>query len=37
MNTKSKFLLDLHYFFGQTDGTYAIPNSSVGIYLNKLN
>lgn len=30
MNTKSIFLSNLHYFFGQTDGTYAIPNSSVG-------
>lgn len=30
MNTQSRFLLDLHYFFAQTDGTYAIPNSSVG-------
>ena len=35
MNTKSKFLLDLHYFFGQTDGTYSIPNSSVGDLLKR--
>lgn len=35
MNTQSRFLLDLHYFFAQTDGTYAIPNSSVGDLLKR--
>ena len=30
MKSKSIFLSNLHYFYAQTDGTYAIPNSAEG-------
>ena len=30
MKSKSIFLSNLHYFYAQTDGTYAFPNSAEG-------
>lgn len=30
MKSNSVFLSNLHYFYAQTDGTYAIPNSAEG-------
>jgi len=30
MKSKSVFLSNLHYFYAQTDGSYAIPNSAEG-------
>lgn len=30
MNHNSVFLFNLHYFYAQTDGSYAIPSSADG-------